>query len=227
MQRDAGARADFITEHDAREKLGAVAARTAIDDGEQRRQHGHPRVTFRQHVSVVRIERVDRRGPCECRAGDARAATVEEHARPAVDARHLRRGVAVDNRRGRCARAAGCDADQIEQAAPRLRNDIGRDRFELQRANERGDVGCRHTRACGGRHCIGHHFSSPAHVGDRPAVLREQFALQHLAAGIGRQAVEKHDAARPLVRREIGTRAAERVDRGGRETGSRPARRTP
>src|SRR5436190_5104557 len=59
-----------------------------------------------------------------------------------------------------------------------------------------------------------------AFVGDLPSVLREQFTLQHLAARIGRQAVEEYDATGPLVGGEIRARAAERVDGSGCETGA-------
>ena len=134
------------------------SARRRQRSREQRRQHGHARVTLGQHVPVVPIERVDRRSAGECRAGNACTAPVEQHARPTVDGRHLRRGIAVDDGRGRRARAARRDTDEIEQAALRLRNDIARDRVELQRADEPRDVRHRRTRSCDSCYGVGQHF---------------------------------------------------------------------
>ncbi len=94
-------------------------------------------MALRQHMAVVRVERVDRRGAGERRAGDARAAAVEQDAGAAVARAELRRRVGAGDRRRAGPAAGGRDADQIEQAALALHDDIRRQVGERELADER------------------------------------------------------------------------------------------
>src|SRR3546814_10421243 len=62
VQRDAGAGGDLITEHEAGQELGAVAARGLVAEGEQCWHHGDAGVPLGQAVTVVGVERVDAAG---------------------------------------------------------------------------------------------------------------------------------------------------------------------
>src|SRR6266550_2047561 len=81
MQRDAGACADLVAEDETGEKLCPCAPRTAVDCGQERRQYRNAGVSLGKHVTVVCVERVDRRCPRECRAGAARTSAIEQEAR--------------------------------------------------------------------------------------------------------------------------------------------------
>src|SRR5207249_5694553 len=59
MQRDAGACADLITEDETGQKLRRAARGATVDCSEQRRQYRDAGVSFRQHMTVVGVERVD------------------------------------------------------------------------------------------------------------------------------------------------------------------------
>ena len=155
MQRDAGACADLIAEDEAREKLRPAALGAAVDCSEQRRQYRDTGVSFGEDMAVVRVERVDHRCAGERGAGAARAATVEEEPRFGVAARHLRCRVRIGDRCCRHPCAGRSDADQVEEAAPALPDDIRRDRVERPRAHERRDVD--DVRRCRGRRNGGTH----------------------------------------------------------------------
>src|SRR3546814_17140080 len=58
VQRDAGAGGDLITEHEAGQELGAVAARGLVAEGEQCWPPGDAGVPLGQAVPVVGVERV-------------------------------------------------------------------------------------------------------------------------------------------------------------------------
>jgi hypothetical protein len=86
------ARRDLVTEDEARQEFTAVDGRGrliglgAVDHAKERRQDRRAGMSLGQHMAVVRVERVDRRGAGEGGTGETRAPAIEEHARIAVAA---------------------------------------------------------------------------------------------------------------------------------------------
>ena len=86
MKRDAGARSDLVTEYETasgtpRPSHAAPLSIAASKAG----RHGDARVTLRQHMTVVPVERVDR-----CRAGERAHPLTLAGARPTAGARQSR-----------------------------------------------------------------------------------------------------------------------------------------
>src|SRR5204863_307002 len=110
---------DFVAEDERRNELAAVhfggnvSRLRAVDEREDRRQHGGSRVTLGEHVSIVAVQRVDRRRPGECGAGNAGATAVEQHARVALGTAHLSRRIRIDDSRGARPTCRGADSNQV------------------------------------------------------------------------------------------------------------------
>jgi hypothetical protein len=106
-------------------------------------------MTLRERMTVVSIERVDRRRTCERGAGEACAPAVEEDSRIAVGSADLRCRIRSRNRRRRRSAGGGSDTGQIDEAALRLSDGIGWQIAKGQAANEIADV-AGHFRLAGG-----------------------------------------------------------------------------
>jgi hypothetical protein len=96
-------------------------------------------------MSVVRIERIDRRRAGECGASGACAPAAEQHPRFRFAAAELRCRVVVDDLRRAGTAARRGNADQVEQAALCLCDDIrwqvGKRQSLNKCRNIRGDPG--------------------------------------------------------------------------------------
>ena len=88
-----------------------------------------------QHMTVVRVQCVDRRRAGKRGARAARATPVEQQPCFTFDAFHLATDEPIDERRPGKARPTGGNADQVEQTTRRLPYDIGRQVGEGQRAH--------------------------------------------------------------------------------------------
>ena len=140
-----GARRDLVAEHEAREELAAVDAAPA------RRCAPSTHASSAGSIATPACPLVSTWPSCASSASivdaPANAAPARPARRPSNRMRasrsrpqQLRRRVGAGDRRRRRAAAGGGDADQIEQAALRLRDDVGRQRVEREIAHERENV---------------------------------------------------------------------------------------
>ena len=120
MQRDAGARADLVAEHQPGQQFVQIGRAARLVEGEAGGHDGDADMALAEHVAVMRIERVDAAGAGHARAGDRDAPPVQQHARAAIARAQMAGGEVAQDARGRQLRAAGGDAERVEQAAPRL-----------------------------------------------------------------------------------------------------------
>ncbi len=89
-----------------------------------------------QNVAVMGVEGIDQRCARIGGARDTRAPPIHHHARPAFGAAEEPHGLAADDPRQIGLRPACRDADEVEQAALRLRHDIRRQIREGQVMDE-------------------------------------------------------------------------------------------
>src|SRR5450755_4712322 len=94
-------------------------------------------------MAIVTVYRIDGGRPRERGARNAGTPAVEQDARRFIAPAQLRRGVGTRDCREARARPCRGDADQVEQAARRLLDDIRRKIGECDPADERRDIGIR------------------------------------------------------------------------------------
>jgi hypothetical protein len=135
VQRHAGAGRDLVAHHEGRDERAPVGHLVLVGEGKERRQQRHAGMALGEPVAVMGIERVDGRGTRIGRAGHADAAPVEHQ--PCAGAAHLARREVMHDAREPGLPAAHRDADQVEQAALRLRDHVRRQVRKAQRMDER------------------------------------------------------------------------------------------